>query len=72
MNIKEKILLHNRCVQLLEAIEKFERRKELKKDFATNFVGIPIIRLKILNEINIIDLCIARLKNTYIATKKKL
>ena len=66
MIIKEQIAKHERCIQLLDAIKRFERRKQSKIESLNGFAGTFYpLKISLQNRIYIIELCIERLKNNY-------
>lgn len=66
MIIKEQIAKHERCIQILDAIKRFERRKQSKIESLNGFPGtFYTLKVSLQNRIYIIELCIERLKHNY-------
>lgn len=58
--------LHQLCIEILEAKQSFERRKELHQQSIDGFPGtFPELRRKYKHEIAICDMCIARMNERH-------
>jgi len=57
---------HQSCIEILEGIKHFEKKKERKIESINGFAGtFPELRLKYINDIDTINRCIERLVLRY-------
>lgn len=73
--MKQKSLIdkHQMCIEILEGISKFEKRKNRRMDSIDGFAGtFPELRRKYENEIATINRCIERLEQRYKRVFKNL
>lgn len=66
MTIETQIKRHERCLEILQAIQYLKVQKQCKKDSLNGFQGtLPTQRRKLENDIDTLDRCIIKLANKY-------
>lgn len=64
---------HQMCIEIMEAIQSFKNRKQLRIDSINGFSGtFPELRRKYSNDIDTINMCINRLYLRYENLKNQL
>jgi septation ring formation regulator EzrA len=66
MTIETQIKLHERCLEILQAIQSLKVRRQCNRDSLNGFQGtFPSLRRRLENNIDTLDKCIIKLNNKY-------
>lgn len=73
VSVYSAISKHNKCLEILQAIMEFEKRKKRKMETVDSYKSMfPSISKKYQDNVEIIDRCINRLKQRYLLILKDI